>query len=527
MLFGNDQRDRRSQRRKALVIGNSLYPGNLTNRPGVFRRLSTPVNDAIAMTKCLQAVGFEVMPGGTNLIEAEFVDHVAKFIEFLEGATTVVVYYSGHGLQIGGQSYAVPVDAQVVDGRAQGVIAIDGALIQPIQKALESSPENPRLLVFLDACRAVSSDASSDPGRDTAATKHAEVGAIAKPLAGLVPGLAEVPADRAVETFIAYATAPGLVAYDGGGTLSPFTEELAGYLGTRGLGLTALMQWVGEAVKSAAKQNGRIQVPWSHDNFTREFYFKPADNGALKTMLILGAVAGVLTGLCSFRWCDGQFLSPDEHPSLYFSGLIFGSAIGWGVYLWGQKTIKAFLTAVAITAASAALAKYLMVPVLTPDQRPPNDATLMEMFGDQRFTMLLNTIIAMSLVFAFGVVASAAVTSPAIRRIEPFAIGLVAGGAVALLYIVVIALGNGVSARDLGQPVVACANQKTSVAAASAKPCQGGDQITWVDFLAILTVCGFWHALLAGGIGRAFDTYVPIRPPQKETASYKPALKAP
>src|SRR5208283_4922915 len=95
-----------AERRIALVIGNSAY----RNAPP----LDNPVHDATAMRDKLQSLGFDVV-AGFDLTKAETQAVIAKFAQASRGADVSAFFYAGHGLQVGGENYLVPVDAQLKD----------------------------------------------------------------------------------------------------------------------------------------------------------------------------------------------------------------------------------------------------------------------------------------------------------------------------------------------------------------------------------------------------------------------------
>jgi len=97
---------RATERRVALVIGNSAY----TNAPP----LDNPVHDATAMRDKLQSLGFDVI-AGFDLTKAETQAVIAKFAQASRGADVAAFFYAGHGLQVGGENYLVPVDALLKD----------------------------------------------------------------------------------------------------------------------------------------------------------------------------------------------------------------------------------------------------------------------------------------------------------------------------------------------------------------------------------------------------------------------------
>jgi hypothetical protein len=237
------------QRNIALVIGNGAY--------AKANPLSNPVNDASDMAAALKEAGFDVILG-LDLDKHGFDMKVRDFSRALPDADASVFFYAGHGLQVGGHNYLVPVDAELQNERD---LDFEGVGLDFILKQMELGRETKTNIVFLDACR------DNPLARNLArsmGTRSASVGS----------GLAQVQAG--VGTFIAYSTQPGNVALDGQGRNSPFTAALARSIRQPDRNLTAVMVDVRRQVLSAT--NGR-QVPWDHSALTGEFFFHQASAG--------------------------------------------------------------------------------------------------------------------------------------------------------------------------------------------------------------------------------------------------------
>ena len=231
-----------ADKRVALIIGNSAYQQAGT--------LANPVNDAKEMGAALQDLGFVVLLG-LDLDKRAFDIKVRDFSRALADADTGVFFYAGHGLQIAGHNYLIPIDAQLQRERDVDFVGLDFIL-----KQMELEREGKTNIVFLDACR------DNPLARNLArsmGTRSASVG----------QGLAQV--QTGVGTFIAYSTQPGNVALDGDGRNSPFTAALAKGVREPGRNLTAIMIDVRKDVLLAT--NGR-QVPWDHSALTADFYFQ-------------------------------------------------------------------------------------------------------------------------------------------------------------------------------------------------------------------------------------------------------------
>src|SRR6185436_2507089 len=131
--------DAQTERRVALVIGNGTYEeaGTLTN----------PVNDASDIAARLKGLGFEVIEGN-DLGKRELERKIGEFSDALEGAGAGLFYYAGHGLQVDGRNFIVPVDARL-DVPAK--LRLEAVQIDDVLDIMEQQTKTS--LVFLDACR--------------------------------------------------------------------------------------------------------------------------------------------------------------------------------------------------------------------------------------------------------------------------------------------------------------------------------------------------------------------------------------
>ena len=183
-----------ADKRVALVIGNSAY----VNVP----RLANPVNDARLMADTLRSLGFTLVGGGAqlDLDKAQFDSAVQSFGTQIVGADVGLFYYAGHGVQVRGSNYLVPITANPTREADVYLQMVDIALVL---SQMEGSGTKLNL-VILDACR-------NNPfgGRGLRATD---------------PGLAQMRAPEG--TLISYATQPGNVAKDGADGNSPYTKAL-------------------------------------------------------------------------------------------------------------------------------------------------------------------------------------------------------------------------------------------------------------------------------------------------------------
>ncbi|WP_299809438.1 caspase family protein [uncultured Roseibium sp.] len=229
-----------AEARLALVIGNGAY-SNVT-------ALDNPVNDAVLMADSLRQVGFDV----TLITEAtqdKLIRAISDFGRRLREAgddATGLFYYAGHGVQSFGSNYLLPVDIELRDAADLSLVGV------PANAVLRQmfSARNQTNIVILDACRNNPFSAIPDLTDN---------------------GLAEMKAPTG--TYLAYSTAPGEIAVDGGGSNSPFTEALARRLSTPGVPIEALFKDVRVEVLEATGGN---QTPWDTSSLTVDFQFAPA-----------------------------------------------------------------------------------------------------------------------------------------------------------------------------------------------------------------------------------------------------------
>jgi hypothetical protein len=198
--------DAHAQRRVALVIGNSDYQ----NTPA----LLNPARDAAAMAKLFKDAGFDTVVMQTNLGNVDFKRAILKFEEAAIDSDIAIVFYAGHGIEIGGTNYLIPVDAKfATDGDVPDQAILLDRLVTPVTDAKRLG------LVILDASR-------DNPFVNT--MKHTMT---SRPN---VQGLAKVEPTRS-HTLIAYAAKAGSAADDGAGEHSPFTTALLASLTVPGL----------------------------------------------------------------------------------------------------------------------------------------------------------------------------------------------------------------------------------------------------------------------------------------------------
>jgi uncharacterized caspase-like protein len=232
-----------AQKRVALVIGNSAYVNTA--------RLDNPKNDAADIAEVLKQLGFEVTQG-RDLDKAAMDRTIRNFAEALAGAQMALFFYAGHGLQVGGQNYLVPVDAKLSTAAA---LDFEMVRLDLVHRTMER--ESGTNIIILDACR--DNPLSRNLAR-ALGTRSAMVG----------KGLAAVESGEG--TLISFSTQPGNVALDGTGRNSPFAAALVKHIPTPGEDLPSILINVRNDVMAATE---RRQVPWEHSALTAKVYFIP------------------------------------------------------------------------------------------------------------------------------------------------------------------------------------------------------------------------------------------------------------
>ena len=229
-------------KRLALIIGNGAYQH--------VPRLANPANDAIDMSAALKKLGFEIIEG-RDLDEAAMRRAVKQFAETLTGAKIGLFFYAGHGLQVDGQNYLVPIDAKL-----ETAAGLDFELIRldVVQRAMER--ETRTNVIFLDACR--DNPLTRNLARVMGTRSVKEVGR----------GLAAV--ELGVGTLISFSTQPGNFALDGDGRNSPYAAALAKHLSNPTEDLSTLLISVRNDVMAATNDR---QIPWEHSALRSKFYF--------------------------------------------------------------------------------------------------------------------------------------------------------------------------------------------------------------------------------------------------------------
>lgn len=228
--------------RVALVIGNGAY----TSAP-----LRNPPNDARDMGSTLRGLGFEVIEK-IDVTQKEMNRAIVQFGQKLNASTMALFFYAGHGMQVKGKNYLLPVDAQISSEASVRAEAVD------VDVVLDQFSVSRLNVVILDACR-------NNP--------------FERRFRSMGGGLTQMDAPKG--TLIAYATAPGKVASDGDGKNGIYTQELIKLIQMPGLPVETVFKRVRANVTRITGDN---QIPWEASSLTGEFYFNAGTAGSAGEM---------------------------------------------------------------------------------------------------------------------------------------------------------------------------------------------------------------------------------------------------
>ena len=266
--------------RQALVIGNDDYPGN---------QLKNAVNDATSVAAALKSMGYSTTLV-TNVPRQSMESAISTFAGALSHGDTAVFYYAGHGLQLNGENYLVPIDFKAsgpTDVRYQGY-SLSSLLNEFTVHGATTE------IVILDACR-------NNPFRGTRSVQEGWAGVA-----------------TSAGTLIAFGTSPGSTASDDpGSSHGLFTQELLKYLTSSTLSAEAMLQQVRQDVITASSG---AQVPWTASSLTGSFHFKPGLDTAMIPVPAISSSADDEAGEASGRSVGASVVSTSHHftaSSLY------------------------------------------------------------------------------------------------------------------------------------------------------------------------------------------------------------------
>jgi Caspase domain len=240
--------------RLALLIGNATYKSS---------PLKNPVNDVRLMESALTDAGFTVIKA-ENASRREMQRIVRDFGERLKQSGGVgLFYFAGHGVQVKGANYLVPVDADI---RAEDEVAFDSIDAQSVLEKMETAKNRINLLI-LDACRDNPFAKGSRSGTAGLATMSAPSGSL-----------------------VAYSTSPGSVASDGAGNNGLYTQHLAAVMRMPDMPIEEVFKRVRANVR---KDSANQQTPWENTALEGNFYFKKSPP------VVVAAVAPTLTPMAA------------------------------------------------------------------------------------------------------------------------------------------------------------------------------------------------------------------------------------
>jgi uncharacterized caspase-like protein len=240
------------ERRIALVIGNASY---------AIGALKNPVNDSRAMAAALKDLGFTII-ARENASVGMMIDAIREFSLKAKDNQVRLFYYAGHGVQVKGKNYLIPVDANI---QTEEDITLKSADVTELLERL-GRLQTGLNMVILDACR---NNPFANPGL------IGSDGRLVRFRGNAPAGLAQLEAPQG--TLVAFATAPGGVAMDGNNfSNSLYTKHLLANIQAPGLPVEQLFKRVRIAV---AQETKRLQVPWESSSLMGDFCFKPNGDG--------------------------------------------------------------------------------------------------------------------------------------------------------------------------------------------------------------------------------------------------------
>jgi hypothetical protein len=283
-----------AEKRVALVIGNGAY--------AKVPQLTNPARDAAAVEGLLRAAGFEVVESRNDLSNATMRRALRDFSDQVRGAHIAVVFYAGHGIEVGGTNYLIPVDAKL----EQQSHVEDEAV--PLSRVMSKVTSASKLqLVILDACR--NNPFAQSASRALVPTDNPDGRARSDSAGGLAP------MEALVGTLIAFATAPESVAADGSGKNGVYTENLLRNITEPGLRIEDVFKRTRFGVR---QETGGRQVPWENTSLEGDFYFVAPATGSVASSGSAGqstTVAGGQQAALQPSRSDTPVVKPVRSPS--------------------------------------------------------------------------------------------------------------------------------------------------------------------------------------------------------------------
>ncbi|MFI0844745.1 caspase family protein [Mesorhizobium sp. IMUNJ 23232] len=292
-----------SGRRAALVIGNSAYES--------LPKLPNAVNDAERISAVLSDANFEVTVG-ENLDKVGLEKTVREFLQTLNDGDVALFYYTGHAVQVADQNFIIPVNASLSSSYDLEVETYNVNNLLEYMRAASGMQ-----ILVLDACR-------DNPFRN----QYYYLGDKKIDVAG-TKGLASLTPKQG--SLIVYSTAPGQVAYDGGGDISPFAGAFADKVLSPNKEVREVLTMVRSAVIDST---GGRQVPWDVSSLTSQFYFVSEQE-----ILVLGESVTEVRAPASATRVDLNIQSPIASSGMKLTAS-FDKAPASGILLLDDQVIR-------------------------------------------------------------------------------------------------------------------------------------------------------------------------------------------
>lgn len=292
LLFSSPLFSQDRSKSVALIIGNSSYK----NQPP----LKNTIHDAIDINKTLLSLGFETIYK-TNVTRKEMREAIRLFGKKLSKAKVALVYYSGHGIQVKGRNYLIPINTNIESEDEIQDEAVDaGSILRKMERAACSIN-----IIILDACR-------NNP--------------FARGFRSVNTGLAQMDAPKG--SLLVYATAPGRTAGDGKGRNGIFTKSLLRYMKKPNLEIAQVFKKV---TRDVSLETRNKQIPWTSSSLTEDFYFIKNKNKASSDIFI-----GKVTKVKIANLANKTTLAPGETAHFYAKvynekGNVVNKPVFWNV----------------------------------------------------------------------------------------------------------------------------------------------------------------------------------------------------
>lgn len=472
--------------RKAFLLGNAEYR--------YLNPLKNPHADIAGIQAKLESIGFDVQA----ILDRDRKNTLREFDAFIDGAQgsdVMLVYYCGHGVQLDGRNYIVPVDFDPA-----GFTSSDPELsLVPIDDLL-TRMHAPKRIVFLDACR---DDGGLSSKRFVAPITHDTQSAGGAGTRSLVAprrtGLGHMKIDRtdtSRQTLICFSAEPGSYAEDGPeGQMSPFSKAVADQIDIRGLDVFLLAQRVAQGVREVTA--GR-QSPWTNAHLTEKFSFNPATRWPITVLLMLSAVTGLLGALFSFHFLDGNgalqtptMIDATKNYAVLFVPILFGSALAAAAYIWGRRAWYVPLVVLSIYWPIAAFCRWWMCFYASNPDTLAAVRTFKVVSTDwppEVLELVLTAILTTALTGA-ATVASGSLFYRELAKLQRIMFGAAIGAMGAVVFLLAFIAG-----RDLVNGMLHAVAKEATVAGS----------FVWLESFFVIALVVIWEMILARNVASAY-----------------------